>query len=360
MLGLTGPLQPFGEAGVQSLKAAASVINKSGGILGHKIVINPVDDQGTATAAASAVQGELAGTPPSAVYAGTSSTEALAMVPLTTTAKVFTFEQAAAATLDDPTKFPYNFSASANTATGYTALGTYLQSKHINKVGILTSADAFGESENQNAVTEFNKLGIQYKTVTYADSAVNLTPELEQLQAYNPGALYFVAFGPSAGYILENLHTLGWKVTTIGSPAVAATDLTTLVPAADLTGIEVEAFSVEQWVAPAKRSTAFNNMISALKAQGPISIPLYVYSFSYDGLQLVALAAKQANSLDAAKISTALEHLKQPAQRPYVSFGVEGYSPTEHSLTATPADFVFLPAGRLVDGMLGAPAGATP
>jgi branched-chain amino acid transport system substrate-binding protein len=360
VLGLTGALQPFGQAGVQSLKAAASVINKSGGILGHKIVIKSFDDQGTATAAASVVQGQLAGTPPSAFYAGTSSTEALAMVPATTSAKVFSFEQAAAATLDDPTKYPYNFSASANTVTGYEALGTYLQAKHITKVGILTSADAFGESENQNAVTEFNKLGIQYKTVTYADTEVNLTPQLEQLQAYNPGALYFVAFGPSAGYILENLHTLGWKVTTIGSPAVAATDLTTLVPAADLTGIEIEAFSVEKWVPPANRSAAFTAMINALKAQGPIAIPLYVYSFTYDGLQLVALAAKQANSLDAAKISNALEHLKQPAHPAYVSFPDEGYSPTEHSLTASPSDFVFLPAGHLVDGMLGAPAGTKP
>jgi ABC-type branched-subunit amino acid transport system substrate-binding protein len=132
------------------------------------------------------------------------------------------------------------------------------------------------------------------------------------------------------------------------------------VPAADLTGIEIEAFSVEKWVPPADRSAAFNDMINALKAQGPIAIPLYVYSFSYDGLQLVALAAKQANSLDAAKISNALEHLKQPAHPAYVSFPDEGYSPTEHSLTATPADFVFLPAGHLVDGMLGAPAGTKP
>jgi branched-chain amino acid transport system substrate-binding protein len=360
MLGLTGSLQPFGEAGVQSLKAAAAVVNKSGGILGHPVVIKSFDDQGTATTAASLVQGQLAGTPPNAVYAGTSSTEALAMVPLTTSAKVFSFEQAAAASLDDPVKFPYNFSASANTVTGYTALGNYLKAKHITKVGILTSADAFGESENTNAVTEFNKLGIQYKTVTYADTAVNLTPELQQLQAYNPGALYFVAFGPSAGYVLENLHTLGWKVTTIGSPAVAATDLTTLVPAADLSGIEIEAFSVEKWVAPASRSTAFNDMINALKAQGKITIPLYVYSFTYDGLQLVAMAAKQANSIDPAKISNALEHLKQPANPSYVSFPGESYSPTEHSLTASPADFVFLPAGKLVDGMLGAPAGSKP
>jgi branched-chain amino acid transport system substrate-binding protein len=341
------------------MKAAASVINKQGGILGHEVEFKIFDDQGNASTAVNIVQGQIASSPPNAFYEGTSSTEALAMVPLTTSAKIFSFEQAAAANLDDPTKYPYNFSTSANTVPGYVALGQYLEAHHLTKVGILTSADAFGESENANAVAEFSKLGIQYKTVSYSVSSVNLTPQLEQLQAYNPDALYFVAFGPSAGYIVEDLHTIGWHVTTIGSPAVAATDLSKLVPAADLQGVDVEAFKVETWVAPSKRPSNLATMINALKAQGPISIPLYVYSFTYDGLQLIALAAKQANSISPAKLSYALEHLRQPSSPPYVSFAKEYYTPTEHSITASPSDFTFLPEGPLVDGMLGAPAGTT-
>ncbi len=361
VVGLSGPLQPFGEANVSAMRAAADVINQAGGMNGRQITIEAKDDQGNSTQAVSIVQSVLASsTPPDLLYLGTGSTEALAMVPLTTSAKVLSIEQAAAADLANPSKFPYNFSVSANTESGYEALGSEFQSKGYKKVAILTSGDAFGGSENTNAVNEFKKLGIDYKSVTYDPKAVDLTPQLEQLQAYKPDVLYFVAYGPSAGHIIENLHTLGWNIPTIGSPAVASTNLTSLVPAADLAGIQVEAFRIEQYIAPAQRPANLSAMITALKKQGAIKIPLYVYAFTYDGLQLVHLGVQQAKSTDVAAVTHALENLTQPTDKPYVSFPTESYSATQHSLTATPDDFVFLPEGPLVDGMLGAPAGTNP
>jgi ABC-type branched-subunit amino acid transport system substrate-binding protein len=119
----------------------------------------------------------------------------------------------------------------------------------------------------------------------------------------------------------------------------------------------VESFGVEKYIPPAQRPANLSTMVKALKAVGPITQPLYVYSFSYDTLFLIALAAKQANSIAPAKVSAALDHLKQPAHKPYTSFPVESYTPSEHALTASPSDFLFLPEGPLVDGMLGAPAG---
>jgi branched-chain amino acid transport system substrate-binding protein len=350
---LTGPLQTFGIANEHAIRAAATVINAEGGMVGHKIVIHFTNDKGTPTQAVSIAKGYLSSsTKPNYLYAGNSSPEALAVLPLATAAKVLTMQQAVTKTVDTYHKYPYNFTTAPTTAIGYTTLAQAFKAKGYKKAGILTLATSFGSSEAAHAVTRFKKAGIQSKVVTYAFTALSVTPQLETLQAYGPTVLYYVGFGPGPGHILSDLHTLGWNVPTVGSPAVAATNLKGLVPATVLDKTEVEAFTVEQYVAPAKRSKALKACIAALRRQGPIAIPLYNYTFTYDGVMLLYLAAKQANSITTAKMVSALEHLKTPMTKPYVSFPIEAYSPTKHAITATTKSFTFLREGALITGTL--------
>lgn len=353
ILPLTGPLQTFGIANEHALKAAATVINGRGGMVGHKITMHFTNDKGTPTQAVSIAKGYLASsTKPNYLYAGNSSPEALAVIPLATAKKVLTMQQAVTKTVDTYHKYPYNFTTAPTTVIGYTTLAKNFQSKGYKKVGILTLSTSFGASEASHAVTRLGKIGIQTKVVTYAFTTLTVTPQLETLQAYGATVVYYVGFGPGPGHILTDLHTLGWNVPTVGSPAVAATNLKTLVPATVLSKTEVEAFTVEQYVTPAKRSKALKTCIAALKRQGPIAIPLYNYTFTYDGLMLLWLAAEQAKSITTAKMVHALEHLVTPKTKPYVSFPVEGYSPTQHAITAKTSSFTFLREGALITGTL--------
>lgn len=354
--GLTGFLGVYGQSQKGGFEASAKVINENGGIDHHRVVVHFFDDQANPATDVSLVHQELtSGTRPNLVYLGSSSEEALATVPITAAAKVLSLTSAAAANVDNPHKYPYNFSDSNSPSGPYVALGQYLKSKHYSNLAILTSADAFGSSENGAAVSQLDKLGIKHETASYDDTAINYTPQLEQLRADNPDALYFVGFGAGAGYFFSDVHTLGWKVPIIGSPAAASENLASVVPAGELNTTVLDVYKIQQYLPASKRSAAFKTFLSAVNAEGPITIPIYSPSLVYDGLQLIALAANQAQSIAPAKIAYALEHLKQPANKPYVTFAVEGFSPSLHSIHATPGDFVFLRVGKLVDGMFKSP-----
>src|SRR5277367_3857075 len=48
---LSGPDAPYGQAAGDAVKAAVDVINSSGGVLGHKVVLTMKDDAGDPTTA---------------------------------------------------------------------------------------------------------------------------------------------------------------------------------------------------------------------------------------------------------------------------------------------------------------------
>jgi branched-chain amino acid transport system substrate-binding protein len=350
---LTGPLQAYGLAAKNSLLAAASVVNKAGGLDHHRIVVNVANDSGTPTQAVTLVKGELSSSnKPNYIFGGDSSPESLAILPLTTAARVLTIQQTVTATVVTAHKFPYNFSTAPTTAIGYTTLVKSFTTKGYKKVGILVPATTFGSGQASLAEKGLRKAGIAYKVASFAATTLSVTPQLETLQAYDPTVLYYVGYGPVVGHILTDLHTLGWNVPSVGNPAVAATNLKTLVTATVLSKTVVEAFSVAQYIPPAKRSEALRICLAALKQQGPISLPLYNYTFTYDGIMLLSMAVKQAGSITTSKVVAALEHLKQVTPKPYVSFPKEGYSPTKHLITAGLTAFVFLKEGALVTGTL--------
>lgn len=356
ILGTSGALAQVGQAEVLAFNASANVLNKSGGINGHKIVVDVQDDQGDPTKGNSILIEKInGGTPPDLVFPGTSSSETLAMLPTLTKNKLLSFGNGASPNIfSQPTVSPYSFSTAGKVAGGGgpAFLAKYLSSKGYKKAGLLFSNDANGQAQLSQHNDAIKAAGLTTVTQSFAPTGLDFSPQLEQLRGQNPDVLVVSAFGTAAGTILKNRQTIGWSVPVVGDPSTAANDLYTLAGAPALTNVTLEAFHLTKYLSPDQMPKGQRTMFDAIKAQGPITQSLTLYSFSYDILQVVATASKQANSLDPVKVTKALETLKTPNPAPWVALASYGFSADYHGSTETEQDIIFIPAGQLVDGMI--------
>jgi branched-chain amino acid transport system substrate-binding protein len=358
--GVTGPYGANGTAAVDGLKAAADVLNATqGGILGHKVKVEVLDNQGNPSTAATLLEQRLSSGPkPDMIEPGSISTEGVVEVPIANSAKILSIGTPNDQSLDNPSKYPYEFFMSPSTMLPQQALMDYFKAHHYTTVGMIYSTDAYGASTGQATIAAAKQAGITLDTVTYEDTVLNMTSELQKLQAGHPQALYVQGFGAPPGIILQNLYALGWKIPVIGDQTTAATP----VIAQDAgkpyeKGLQLQTLALNQY--SANESTAVKNYISALEKYGPIDSPLVTTSFQYDSLMVVAQAAKQANSIATPDIVKALENLKQPSDPLWVTLSQYQYSASNHAPTAPPSNWVVVPASPLTNGQFGAPSSSS-
>lgn len=352
---LSGALATQSEAELLALQASADKINEDGGILGRKVALTVKDDQGDPTKAVGFVQSALnGGSQPDLVISGTTSNESRAVVPLLTKAKIASISEAGALDLVNPKESPYGFSSSAtNTATA-AALTAILQKQAPKKVGILGTSDALGASLSETYQKAFSAAGFQVVADSFDVAAVDVTANLQRLQSAGVDYLVFSGFGAPAGHVLEARAKLNWNVPTLGDAAVGATPIKTLVPASALNGVEYLANAPT--VASSSIKPELKDLIEVIKAKGGIKQPLQVYTYTYDSLQAMKVAAEQANSVAGPDVAKALESLQQPNPSPFLSFSTIVYSATAedgHGVQAKPEDFINVPAAsEIVDGLI--------
>jgi branched-chain amino acid transport system substrate-binding protein len=347
---------------VQAVKASAAVINKNGGIQGKQIVVTTVDDKGDPTTAVTQLQKAInSGNKPVIWLDSGPANLAAAVLPILTQNKILSFNIGPTKDSSNPTKYPYNFDLSPSTPNYATAFCPFAKTQGNTKVAILYADDAYGSSLGPAIQKDCQAGG---STVTgiekYADTALDMTPQLQKLQGGNPQSLILVGYGAPVGYVLKNISKLGWSVPVLGDVAVAATDVVSAAPPTGLLGqpeearLRMEVFQSTVYQDPTKQPANLNTMIQALKAQGAIQATL-VLAYDYDGLQLSAAAAKKANTTtDVAALAKAIEGLGAGEANTGV-FEQYYYSSTNHSPNEPADAFTFAKPSKVVDGQFGAP-----
>jgi branched-chain amino acid transport system substrate-binding protein len=330
--GLTSGNSAIVNAQVLGLKAAASVLNKQGGTLGRMVKLEVFDDGGDPTKAVSLYQQRIAQSPrPDLIIAGESSSETLALLPLTTQAGFLTMDTSADAAIDAPATYPYNFGVSFSTFEQGQALADYVKTTTYKKIGLLVDNTAFG----QGSLTALNQLlpqaGVTVTSETMNSGTVDVTPELGRLQAANPDVLMLAGInGADMGYVFKSLVKLGWKTPIIGDTGLSYTPLAPLgIPASAYSNAVSEVQGSAIYVPTDQQSQNFKNFLTAEMAQGPIALPAYLYSESYDILMLAAAAATQAKSTDPKAMTAALEGFTATTQTQTVN-GPYVFSKTDH------------------------------
>jgi branched-chain amino acid transport system substrate-binding protein len=318
----SGPLATSAAASIQAWKASVSVVNAAGGVDGHKVELDVVNDQGDPTQAVSLLESRItSGQSYNLVIPGSTSDEGLALVPVLTSSKILSIDDTPEPPLTQGSKYPYNFETGSSASVNAAQIAGVIKGSGYKKVGVLYSNDAYGGQEGPAVAAALGNAGITVtKSLAYPATAVDDTSELQQVEATHPDALYFATYGPSAGYVLQGIQQLGWNVHVVGDSAVAVSNVPKLVSPSALKNLSVAVYKISLYVPPGQRTQAENHMVTALLKQGPIVEPLQIYALTYDGLQVVAAAANQAKSIDTHEVANALEHLKQPQHPNWVLF----------------------------------------
>ncbi len=363
---VTGAVSASGTLGINSgmsinaVKAAASVLNRSGGINGHPVQVTVVDDAGDPTTAVTKLQQALSsGSKPIAVLDSGPGNLAAAILPVLNQAHVLLFNIAPTADSSDATKWPLSFDLSPGLNDYSSAFCPAIQADGSKSVAIFYTDDAYGDALGPLVKTKCTGDGVSVTGIDKFDpTALDFTPQLQKLQGTHPDALILIGYGAPVGYILKNMNKLGWTVPTYGDVAVTATPQVSAPPPGGLLGDPVEAslkmmvFKSTQYSAnpPAGEAT----MINAIKAQGPIQATL-VLAYDYDGVMLLAAAAKQANTVtDVTALAKALESLPPGGAQTGV-LSAYHFSSTSHAPNASADEFAFVKPTKVVDGQFGAP-----
>jgi branched-chain amino acid transport system substrate-binding protein len=351
---LSGSLAPSGQVNVAGLKAAVSVINESGGVDGRKFKLTVEDDQGEATQALSLLHAQLnAGVKPDVLIDGTEDTEQLPLQPLISKDDILAIGSATgylsvnSSVSENRTKF----TTSPNLPVLATEMAVYLKAKGYHKVALIASNDAYGKLWASAYSDAVKSAGLTLtSTASFDDSALDVTPELQALQASKPDVLIGEAYGPTEGYILADREELGWTNTPfVGAVTFSVIDLTKLVSKAALKNVVVQAAAIVKYTSPSQMSPNDRAFFDALQKQGPITQPLSSYGYDYDAIMLVAAAIKKAGSADPLKVAQALENLGSVSgtviQPTY--FTLQSHFPAPVA-----SAYNFLTPGPIVDGMI--------
>jgi branched-chain amino acid transport system substrate-binding protein len=353
--GTSGPYAQNGQAAVRGVKAAAAVLNKSGGILGHPVKVEVLDNGGNPTTAASQLSQRLSsGTKPNLIEPGSISTEGVAEVPIASAHKIISIGTPNDSSLNNPSKYPYEFLIAPSASLPAQSVMNYAKGKQYTKLAMISSSDAYGASVAKATVAAAKDAGITLDTATYNDTDLDVTAQLQQLKSHNPDALFMQSFGSPAGVILDSRQKLKWSIPVIGDLTTATTPLIWNEGGSTAeNNMVIQTNTVNEY--SASQPAAVTSYITALKAQGTVDSVLTTSSYQFDSVMVVAQAAKQANSIDSDAIRTAMENLQQPSNPPWVTLKTYVFSSTDHSPKADPTNWIFVVPTKLKDGQYGAP-----
>ncbi|SDH51685.1 ABC transporter substrate-binding protein [Pseudonocardia oroxyli] len=351
-MALTGPIA--GPVGAQAagLKAGVSAVNKDGGIDGRQIRLVLNDDGGDPGRATTLLQEQLDKGPIDLAIPGSISNVALAAVPILTREKILSTGFHAA--LQDAAKYPYEFNFSPPMPTQTQGLVDEIVARGFKKVALLHANDATGNLVADSYERQLAGAGLSLTTEGYALADVDMTAQLQALQAKNPDVFIFQGFGPLAGYILKDRTKLGWDIPTYGNTEVGSIDLTAVSSPADWKNFQVLAMYSGSAAVP--RTAGYTQMTDALKEAGvTINQALPQYAAFWDIPHFVKRVWESADSKNPDALVKAWLQLDEKAtpDSPFVFMSRLRFSPESHSIDISPEEAVrILTPGPLVDGQM--------
>jgi branched-chain amino acid transport system substrate-binding protein len=302
----TGGASQLGVGELRGAQLAADYVNAQGGVNGHQIQIESVDDQSQ----------------PNQALQQTRNLIAKKVTALVGPSVVANCNAIAPFVKDNgPVDYclspgidasGYVWSASARTDALAEETMNYWKSQGITKIAIINTTDASGTDGGRAANEAAQKAGVMVTAqVTYEPAAVSATAQLQQAMAGSPQALVVWATGTPVGVALKGIQQLGIDLpvmTTDGNLAGAFlqriadyTPKTLLIPATRDFWWETlpktdPAYELEQ-----QYHEAYRKKYNEEPDFGP--------GVGYDAVLVLAEALKHATSTSAADIRTAMESI---------------------------------------------------
>ncbi|WP_420093129.1 ABC transporter substrate-binding protein [Noviherbaspirillum denitrificans] len=334
-IGVSGPFtggsSPMGESMRNGIRIAVEEINNIGGLNGRKIELVERDDQANNEMGAK-IADELTRMKVVATVGivntgvGLASIDAYqkAKIPLVvavSTGSALTRKYAPPAAPEN-----YIFRISPTLDLEATVVIAELKRRGVQKVAILADTTAYGDAGLKAFQEQARAAGIEVAAEErFKIGDQDMSGQVKAAKASGAQALMVWGIGPELAAIARNKDSLGWKVPMMGSWTFSMRNFI------DGAGKAGEGAMMPQTFIQDLGSSSKNSFLLAYKRtfkKDRIPSPMSAAQ-GYDGMHLLYLALRQANSTDGVKVRDALENLKSRYQGVITSYN-KPFSKADH------------------------------
>jgi len=229
-IGLMGPLTgPWGNSGKEMKLAVdllAQDINSKGGVLGKKIEIVAVNDEGTTQGAVQAAL-ELVKLNVTAVIGSLTSSVTEASQNIFSEAKIIQITNASTAVRLTEKKLKYFFRTCPRDDEQSRVIVQTVQKMNLKKMAIVHDNGLYAKGLADDVRLLAGQKGL---TIVFDGSLIpgrqDYSDILKQIKDSNPDVVFFAGYYQETGVLLRQKNAMGWKVVFIGGDGAGNADLT--------------------------------------------------------------------------------------------------------------------------------------
>ena len=314
----TGGSSSMGVSMRDGVRLAAEEINRTGGVLGRKIVLVERDDEAKNERGVQIAQ-ELINKEKVVALVGYINTGvALASERFFQEAKIPVMNNVATGSIvthqfdDQPDNFIFR-NAAHDSIQAPMIVEEAITRRGFKKVAILADSTNYGQLGRADLEKALELKGIKPVAVEkFNIKDVDMTAQLLKAKEAGAEAILTYGIGPELAQIANGMTKLGWKVPMVGSWTLSmANFIDNAGPGGE--GARMPQTFIQQPTTP-KRKAFIDAYLKTFKPKNNrIDSPVSAAQ-GYDSVYLLAAAIKQAGSTDGVKIKEALEDLKAPIE----------------------------------------------
>ena len=324
---VTGRASFLGDPEKKSMEMAIDAVNAAGGIDGRKLEAVIYDTEGDPTKAVMGISKLLNKDNVIAIIGPSTTPTTLAVMPFAEKAATPLISCAAGNKITLPVN-PWVFKTAQSDILAVRTIYEHMKTKDIRKIGILTVADAFGESGREQLEAQAGDFGL---TIVQADkfggNDTDMTAQLTKIKSAGPDAVICWGTNPGPAVVSKNAQQLGLSIPIYQSHGVASPKFIELAgESAEGTLLPTGKILVHELLPDTDPQKAVladyaKNYTAAFKQ--PVS---GFGGYAYDAVHILAKALKGTGG-DKEKLRKNIETIKGHAG---VS-GVFSFSPEEHN-----------------------------
>lgn len=316
---ITGAEAQSGTEIFDAEQLAASQINAAGGVLGHKIVLSEQDDACDPQTAVNAAN-KLVSEGVQAITGGYCSSAALPAEPIYARAQLPDLQPAANSTsltqqhLSDVFLLDPNGGLQAQTAASF-----FVNVLHASKIVIADDQSAYSVNVAQLAAADLGKLGATVaSTQAVPATTTDFSSVIAKVRQTGATVVYWTGYYSQAALFVKQLRSAASNVTFVA--ADGSVDPTYIKDAGSAANGSYATIALTSQFIKGSKATAFDSAYQSKynSAPGPYS------AYGYDTIYALADAAKQAGSLEPAKVAAALHKVNFQGLTGSVSFDSSG------------------------------------
>jgi branched-chain amino acid transport system substrate-binding protein len=317
-IAFTGPDAPFGPETMAGCIPAVSLINASGGVLGHKFRCSSTNTQGDPADAVPAIEKMLATSSGVVGVLGPSSDEASAIVPILNAASIPMFPVTGQPSFDKSTYKYFWRTLPADDQLGY-AMAAWGKLKGYTKAAAFFGNSVGAQAQVPGLVNGYKRLGLTISPdLSIAFDQSSYRSEIEQILSAHPQAIFEELDPQTGATFMSELRNLESR------PIPVVGDSVTLEPSwihavsggIGASTLKNECVAIQPYAPPSGEGwQAYDSALMASSSQMKNASQYTSDPYAmdpYDGAVIMALAMLQAHSVQTSVFNSHILDVTQP------------------------------------------------